>query len=365
MTRDTIRPRLIRGAAAALAFALSLAPAAARAQGPADDFERGKQLLARGDVQGAAEALKRASEQRKTDAHVWYEYGLALTRAQKQKEARKAFERAVALRDSAPARTGLAFTQFLLGKTRDAEREAGRALALDPGHAQAHYVMAAVHFRNERMEETVQEAEQALRLDPDFAAAARLGGEALLNLFNGEFERAAERYPVEKSASGEVIFATIEKREVLVASAKGRLRVAAERLRRLADSPAAGTEKENLSELAATLEFYGTPQNRTEPPPAYKQSEVSTRAVILAKPEPGFTTNARGNDTGGVVRLRAVLAADGRVRHISVVKGQPDGLTERAIEAARQIRFTPATLDGRRVSQYVVLEYHFVIGGLP
>src|SRR5215207_3427357 len=119
MTHDTIRPRL-RGAAAALAFTLS---------------------LARGDVQGAAEALKRASEQRMTDADVWYEYGLALTRAQKQKEARKAFERAVSLRDSAPARTGLAFTQFLLGKSKDAEREVRRALALDPGHAQAHYVM--------------------------------------------------------------------------------------------------------------------------------------------------------------------------------------------------------------------------------
>src|SRR5215207_8327401 len=109
MTHDTIRPRH-RGAAAALALALSLAPAVAPARAQTvDDFERGKQLLARGDVQGAAEALKRASKQRKTDADVWYEYGLALTHAQEQKEARKAFERAVSLRDSAPARTGLAF----------------------------------------------------------------------------------------------------------------------------------------------------------------------------------------------------------------------------------------------------------------
>jgi TonB family protein len=150
----------------------------------------------------------------------------------------------------------------------------------------------------------------------------------------------------------------------MVASAKGRLRVAAERLRRLADSPAAGNQKEELSELAVTLAFYGAPQNRREPPLAFKQSEVSTKAIIHAKPEPGFTKNAEDNETTGVVRLRAVLAADGRVRHISVVKSLPDGLTERAIEAARKIRFTPATLDGRRVSQYVVLEYHFSIGGL-
>jgi hypothetical protein len=49
------------------------------------------------------------------------------------------------------------------------------------------------------------------------------------------------------------------------------------------------------------------------------------------------------------------------VQGISVVKGLPDGLTERAISAAKQIRFTPAEKDGRTVSQYVTLEYNFNI----
>jgi hypothetical protein len=49
------------------------------------------------------------------------------------------------------------------------------------------------------------------------------------------------------------------------------------------------------------------------------------------------------------------------VQGISVVKGLPDGLTERAISAAKQIRFTPAEKDGRNVSQYVTLEYNFNI----
>lgn len=348
-----------RGAAAALACALALAPVCASAQA-VDEFERGKQLLARGDAPGAVEALKHASEQRKTDADVWYEFGLALTRARRQKEARKAFERAVALRDSAPTRTGLAFTLFLLGKTKDAEREARQALALDPRHAQAHYVLGAVHFRNERMEEAVQEAEEALRLDPGLTAATRLVGEALLNIYNGEYERASERYPVPADASTEARAALIEKRQEMVASARGRLRVAAERLHQLADATPAGDQKEGLAELAETLEFYGAPNRNT--PRAFKQSEVSTKAIIVEKPEPGFTEDARRNLTSGRVTLRAVLAADGRVRYISVVKGLPDGLTELAVAAARRIRFKPATIDGRRVSQYVVLEYNFIIG---
>ncbi|HEX8723409.1 MAG TPA: energy transducer TonB [Pyrinomonadaceae bacterium] len=93
----------------------------------------------------------------------------------------------------------------------------------------------------------------------------------------------------------------------------------------------------------------------------FKTNEVSQRALITFKPEPNFTEEARRNNVSGTVRLRAVLAASGEVTNLSVVKGLPDGLTEKAIAAARQIKFRPAVKDGRPVSQYVVLEYTFNI----
>jgi len=93
----------------------------------------------------------------------------------------------------------------------------------------------------------------------------------------------------------------------------------------------------------------------------FKQNEVTRKALITFKPEPGFTEEAPKNNVTGVVRLRAVLHASGAIQGISVVKGLPDGLTEKAMQAARQIRFTPAEKDGRAVSQYVVLEYNFNI----
>ena len=93
----------------------------------------------------------------------------------------------------------------------------------------------------------------------------------------------------------------------------------------------------------------------------FKQYEVTQRAVITFKPEPGFTEEARRNNVTGVVRLRAILSASGEVTGISVVKPLPDGLTEKAIQAARQIKFRPAQKDGHVVSQYIVLEYNFNI----
>jgi hypothetical protein len=93
----------------------------------------------------------------------------------------------------------------------------------------------------------------------------------------------------------------------------------------------------------------------------YKSSEVARKALIVYKPEPSFTEEARRNSVTGAVRLRAVLAADGRATRITVVKGLPDGLTETDVYAALHILFFPAEADGHIVSQYVTLEYNFNI----
>jgi|GEM_PF-522605 len=93
----------------------------------------------------------------------------------------------------------------------------------------------------------------------------------------------------------------------------------------------------------------------------HRVSEVTRKAVITYRPEPNFTEAARRNNVTGTVRLRAVLTATGQVTNISVLRGLPDGLTEKAIEAARQIRFSPAQKNNRPVSQWVVVEYNFNI----
>jgi TonB family protein len=100
----------------------------------------------------------------------------------------------------------------------------------------------------------------------------------------------------------------------------------------------------------------GEDYNRT-----FNPKEVTRKAVITSKPEPGFTEEARKNNVTGLVKLRLVLSSSGSVTNISVVKGLPDGLTEKAIAAARQIRFNPAQKDGRTVSQWITIEYNFNI----
>jgi TonB family protein len=54
-----------------------------------------------------------------------------------------------------------------------------------------------------------------------------------------------------------------------------------------------------------------------------------------------------------------IFTSDGRVTNIKVVRGLPDGLTEKAIEAAQRIRFNPATKNGAPVSVRGNLEFSF------
>lgn len=91
----------------------------------------------------------------------------------------------------------------------------------------------------------------------------------------------------------------------------------------------------------------------------FSGAEVEQRARLLVKPEPQYTEEARKNQITGTVRLRVVFSSTGEVVQIRAVNPLPFGLTERAIAAARQIKFVPAMKGGRSVSVHMQLEYNF------
>ena len=61
----------------------------------------------------------------------------------------------------------------------------------------------------------------------------------------------------------------------------------------------------------------------------------------------------------GTVVLKVVCSSTGQVTNIRIVQELPYGLTERAIVAAKKIKFIPAMKDGRYVSMWMQLEYNF------
>ena len=93
----------------------------------------------------------------------------------------------------------------------------------------------------------------------------------------------------------------------------------------------------------------------------YSGKDVTTKARLISKPEPGYTDDARNNHVTGTVVLRAIFSKTGEVTGIQVIYGLPNGLTEACIDAAKKIKFVPATKDGNPVSMWMQLEYNFLL----
>lgn len=93
--------------------------------------------------------------------------------------------------------------------------------------------------------------------------------------------------------------------------------------------------------------------------PAYEPMIGNTRPTITYVEKAKYSEIARTNLVQGTVVLAVVFAADGGIQDIRAVRRLPDGLTHKAIEAARKLRFTPVTKNGSRVSVRGMLEYVF------
>jgi TonB family protein len=91
----------------------------------------------------------------------------------------------------------------------------------------------------------------------------------------------------------------------------------------------------------------------------YKSSEVSKKPVVTSQPRAEYTKEALQHQITGTVYIGAVLRASGEVTDIKLRSGLPFGLSEKAMEAASNVKFVPGEKDGVPVSVRTILEYEF------
>lgn len=315
----------------------------ATSNGESQDTARGIKLYQQDDTLGAIEALRTGVKQHKNDGNAWLYLGLAFNRRNNTKDARKAFEAAVKLLPNSPtAYTGLAYTLVLTNKTREAARAAEHALLLNPQIAEAHYVLGLVRLRDGEQSNALKEAEAALSIKADLAPALLLKSQTLLGVFAEE-----NVLPDSTSSTNQYV----------------RLKESAASLEKYLHLNPQDKDTALWREQLETMRVYAqladkdTDLNRT----VFTSKELTTKARIVSRPEPHYTEAARAADISGEVMLRAILAGDGSVKHILVLRALSHGLTQEAIKAAQQIKFEPATKDGRTVSQVVTIVYNFSI----
>ena len=135
---------------------------------------------------------------------------------------------------------------------------------------------------------------------------------------------------------------------------------------RKVDKPLTGDREEDLRQAGATEELIAAIRaNSPKPDPmenAVNLGDLMSRATNLVKPE--FTPEALKAGTEGSVKLELQLDASGKVISVKALAPLANGLTERAIAAARRSTFTAATLNGKPAPGIGTITYNFKINKL-
>jgi TonB family protein len=121
-------------------------------------------------------------------------------------------------------------------------------------------------------------------------------------------------------------------------------------------------DEEYWLERRETMRLYSTPVSPPETREVFGKTELEKTARLVDAPAAKYPDAAVAAKAKGEVRLRLVLAGDGTVKYIFPMKPLKYGLTEAAIEAAKQIKFEPGIRNGKPASQFYTLSYEFKNG---
>jgi len=120
-----------------------------------------------------------------------------------------------------------------------------------------------------------------------------------------------------------------------------------------------GTGHAGSHGTVAQANFGGNEYGPASAPPARTQEAATTPIVVLAKPLPTYTPEARQLKIEGDVTLQVRFQATGQVEVLRVLNGLGHGLDEQAKIAAEHIRFKPATRDGHPIDEVSVIHVTF------
>jgi TonB family protein len=120
-----------------------------------------------------------------------------------------------------------------------------------------------------------------------------------------------------------------------------------------------GAGPDEAARVSLLREKMSNPEGGLADRSAIQDVSASLKPTILYKVKASYTEHARRNRIEGEVVLNVVFAANGAIHSIRVVRGLPDGLTEKAIEAAKKTRFRPAIENGVPVSVRGDLSFTF------
>lgn len=299
-------------------------------------------LYREGKYAESAKSLEKALKKKtlRSDARLWNFYGLSLIEIEEYKDARKAFQEAVKLDTSNPSyQLNLAYALIMVGEYEDAKLMLEPLIAADPKAARPYYFRAVAHRFAGNPAEAERDAERALALDPGLGAVYallsaiavdRIGGATSINDLHSKFEML------------------------------GRAR---EILRRGLSTVQVPAERAPIEERARIIEafydYFAARPPVTSAPPSPEPGVTPLKILSLRRAE--FSSKGRDKGVNGSIRVAILFGANGKVEHVLFLKTLGYGLENQVLKAIRAIKFEPQKKDGQPVPAVKLLEYSFSI----
>jgi TonB family protein len=260
-------------------------------------------------------------------------------------EALTILERAVTLRpNSAAAQYDLGLAQIKEKKYEEAIVSIKKALELKPEWADAYNNLGLAYAGLNRWKEAVTASGEAVRLVPDYAGALYNLGHAYLQL--GQKPKTLEVIEKVKLLNWD-LQARLWQEMLAVNQPASAIAVPAPTP---ASSPQTSSAETSTPPAPEDGQHSATPADEECPSPIYRRSGVTQMALLKDPLQVSYTTDAAQNKVEGKIVLQVVVCSDGRVSDVRIDEPLPFGLTERAIEAIKKVRFQPALLGTQPVS---------------
>ncbi len=333
---------MIRSSVLIVLLLLTLGAAGLSAQQPSS--HPGIDLYKQGKTEEAIASLENARNQKEfsEDSEIWNYLGLAYFAKDNAKKAKKAFEKAIKLSPRISAyHSNLAYVLLHLRQINNAQSETEKAIQLDPQNTIAYFVLGTANLWENKFNKADDDALKIIAIDPAYQAAYILRSNILVVRL------------------GKLVSAGREVRDEidLLKQANDILRAGVEKCK---NNPNRKLIEDEAEAMAAFYMYFVKEKPVLTGVIAPPEPGV-TPLKIIGKPKPSYTDSARTGGVQGTIMLAVIFAANGRIKHVLVLKRLGSGLDEQAVRVARQIRFEPQTKDGKPVTTIKMVEYTFSI----
>jgi len=251
--------------------------------------------------------------------------------------------------------TEYALELYKKGKWEELEKECRELLTEDPNLVEAHRLLGLALERQGDQDGGLAEYRAVIRLQPQndkayIAAANILSQKGEVDAAIAEYRAAIELKPGDAQYHFQL---------GLLLDRNSDLRGALEEYR------VAGQLDPNKREISAMyeglvkeLQYPGlVPIKIGKTNPGSNISEP----VPTYRPNPGYSEGARRDKLQGTLLLAVIIAADGSIASVRVLKGLEPGLERNAVKAVQSWRFKPAARNGVPVPVRVLIEVKFTL----